>query len=93
MTCNGLVTGGLVTGSVTVTGCNRAVTVTDPVTNPRYKWRSKAATAIADSIGSGDLVLVKASRGVTAELVVDAILARGGEMPEGSENASTRGGA
>lgn len=54
---------------------------------------SRAATAIADSIGSGDLVLVKASRGVTAELVVDAILARGGEMPEGSRNASTRGGA
>lgn len=42
-----------------------------------------AARQIADSVGPGDLVFVKASRGVTAELVVDAILARGGEMPDG----------
>lgn len=42
-----------------------------------------AATVIADRISSGDLVLVKASRGVKAELVVDAILARGGEVTDG----------
>jgi UDP-N-acetylmuramoyl-tripeptide--D-alanyl-D-alanine ligase len=45
---------------------------------------ASAATAIADRIGAGDLVLVKASRGVTAELVVDAILARGGEISDGA---------
>jgi len=45
---------------------------------------SRAGTAIADRIGPNDLVLVKASRGVTAEIVVDAILARGGEIPDGS---------
>ncbi len=44
---------------------------------------AKDATAIAERITAGDLVLVKASRGVTAELVVDAILARGGEVSDG----------
>ncbi len=55
-----------------------------------------AATLAADRISAGDLVLVKASRGVTAELVVDAILARGGEIPEGPVGRSDepgRGGA
>jgi UDP-N-acetylmuramoyl-tripeptide--D-alanyl-D-alanine ligase len=44
---------------------------------------AKEACAIADRIDAGDLVLVKASRGVTAEVVVDAILARGGEITDG----------
>lgn len=43
---------------------------------------AREATAIADRISAGDLVLVKASRGVTAELVVDAILAHGGEVSD-----------
>jgi UDP-N-acetylmuramoyl-tripeptide--D-alanyl-D-alanine ligase len=45
-----------------------------------------AATVIADRISASDVVLVKASRGVSAEICVDAILARGGEIthsPEG----------
>ncbi|MBI2395436.1 MAG: UDP-N-acetylmuramoylalanyl-D-glutamyl-2, 6-diaminopimelate--D-alanyl-D-alanine ligase [Deltaproteobacteria bacterium] len=49
---------------------------------------ARAATAIAERVAAGDLVLVKASRGVAAEVVVDAILARGGEVPDGWAGSS-----
>lgn len=45
---------------------------------------AREASAIADRIDANDLVLVKASRGVAAEIVVDAILARGGEVTDGT---------
>lgn len=52
---------------------------------------SQAARACADRVGPTDLVLVKASRGVAAEGVVDAILARGGEIADGSPEAHPGG--
>jgi UDP-N-acetylmuramoyl-tripeptide--D-alanyl-D-alanine ligase len=42
------------------------------------------AVRFAARVEAGDLVLVKASRGVAAEAVVDAILAHGGEITDGS---------
>ena len=49
---------------------------------------ARAATAIAERVTAGDLVFVKASRGVTAEICVDAILARGGEVTDGPQGGA-----
>jgi len=49
---------------------------------------ARSASAIADQIAASDLVFVKASRGVTAEICVDAILARGGEILQGNEGGA-----
>ncbi|MGZ3420060.1 MAG: UDP-N-acetylmuramoyl-tripeptide--D-alanyl-D-alanine ligase [Polyangiales bacterium] len=49
-----------------------------------------AAAVISERIQPSDLVLVKASRGVGAEVVVDAILARGGEVGQQSGGGGVR---
>lgn len=52
------------------------------------RFASATDAAALVQVGPHDLVLVKASRGVGAEVVVDAILAHGGEIPDA---ASTEG--
>jgi len=46
------------------------------------RFANAADAAALIEVGPRDLVLVKASRGVGAEVVVDAILAHGGEIPD-----------
>ncbi|MEO7093936.1 MAG: hypothetical protein ABI175_11845, partial [Polyangiales bacterium] len=43
---------------------------------------ARAAAIVGPMIEANDLVLVKGSRGVQTELVVEAILARGGEIDD-----------
>jgi UDP-N-acetylmuramoyl-tripeptide--D-alanyl-D-alanine ligase len=51
-----------------------------------------AAAVISGRIGASDLVLVKASRGVGAEVVVEAILAHGGEVGQQMTDSRPGGG-
>ena len=45
----------------------------------------EAASAIGDLVRAGDLVLVKGSRGVRTDLVVDRVKAHGARQAHGTE--------
>ena len=62
-----------------------------PVTVQHAETSARAAALIGPMIEANDLVLVKGSRGVQTELVVEAILARGGEMDDARTPAPGRG--